>query len=468
MPTEKEILQAENTERTNKIIQWVLGAGGAAASITLLLKAISELKDTQRDNKVGEEFETTAQPTRKVNLRSPMLKRQFMSKKKKSTKTKEDETIPTETVTKLAGVGPITGEALKYIAAIFAAGGGIYGANKLFNYFKAKSLKNELKDSEAQYYSALFAKKKMDDELSTQKFKGSGMYRFASEDTSLSEEMEKSASTLTKVLGGGAALALALALGSAYMSREYLNAKNPKFKHFDAYHSRLTSPDFSSPRLSFVVEDENEKDITDDDLQELKEEYGKAKVQTKKKASVVELTDIFSGQIKEMLVKVAAKLEKENLTNGGINQVIDCVALGEIDMLKEATSFDDMCDKAIDFIANTKKIASAANKELAVSYIVNDKILGDVFVPYVCGEILEQNPTFDKLASVVIAPEASDEFASLLTMVNLSEKESAFGQLELAKTANVKELSETLDFDVNFDNDMHNAIYGVLKSQVFA
>lgn len=441
--------------RLNKIIQWALITGGFSSAATLALKALGEIGETNRQNQIEKELEESARPKRRVLLRSPMLKNKL-----EELSSEGDET-------KLASeaISPITGEALKWLAALAAGGVGAYGANKIFNKVKQKALKTELEDSAAQYYSALYMRKKLDDELAKQKMHGSGMYRFAS---AMEEEQVKSAGMMTGVIGGGLALAIALALGSTFMSREYLNAKNPKFKHFDVYRSGLTSPDFSSPKLQFLVEDEENKDITESELQDLKEEYGKAKVENKKIASVVELQDIFLPQIKEMFIKVAASLEKENLTNGGINQVIDCVALGEIDMLKEATSFDAMCDKAFNYIANTKKIASDVNRKLAVSYIANDKILGDVFVPYVCGEILEQNEAFDKLASVVTAPEAMQEFSSLLTAVNIADNCETFGKLELAKTANVKELSETLDFDANFDNDMHNAIYGVLKSQVFA
>jgi hypothetical protein len=435
--------------RLNKILQWALAAGGITSAATLALKAIGELGEVHRQNKIEKELEESGRPSRLVSLRSPMLANKL-----------EDIEL---SKTAAESIGPVTGEALKWLAAIAAGGIGLYGSNKLFNKIKQQALKTELEDSAAQYYSTLYMRKKLDDDLAKQKMTGAGMYRFAS---AMDEEQTKVAGMMTSVLGGGAALALALALGSAFMSRSYLNAKNPKFKHFDFYHSGLTAPDFSSPRLKFLVEDEDLKDITDKELEELKAEYGKAKVE--KTASASTMTDLFGDQVKEMLIKVAAKLEKENLTNGGINQVIDCVALGEIDMLKSASSFDDMCDAACDYIANTKKIASEANRALAVSYIANDKVLGDVFVPYVCGEILEQNQAFDKLASVVTDENAAQEFASLLTMANLADKQEKFANIEMAKAANVKELSETLEFNEEFDTAMHNAIYGVLKSQVFA
>lgn len=435
--------------RLNKILQWTLAAGGITSAATLALKAIGELGEIKRQNKLESELEESGRPRRLVPLRSPMLVNKL-----------EDIELAK---TAAESIGPITGEALKWLMAVAAGGAGLYGSNKLFNKVKQEALKTELQDTAAQYYSTLYMRKKLEDDLTKQKMVGAGMYRFAS---TMEEEQTKVAGIMTSVLGGGAALALALALGSAFMSRSYLNAKNPKFKHFDLYHSGLTASDFSSPKLQFLVEDEDLKDITDKDLEALKAEYGKAKV--KKTASTSNMTDLFGGQVKEMLIKVAAKLEKENLTNGGINQVIDCVALGEIDMLKSASSFDDMCDAACDYIANTKKIASEANRTLAVSYIANDKVLGDVFVPYVCGEILEQNQAFDKLASVVTDENAEQEFASLLTMANLADKQEKFSNIDMAKSANVKELSDTLEFNEEFDTEMHNAIYGVLKSQVFA
>ena len=254
-----------NTNRINKIIQWAVTAGGISAAATLAIKALGELRELRRNNEIAEKFEEAASPKTKIRLRTPMLERQFVDSKTKEELAEDLNKVASEN----EAIGGISSEALKWIAAIVAGGAGIYASNKLFNKVKEKSLETELEDSKAQYYSALFTNKKLNDELRNKKLRGAGMYRFASAEL---EGMEKSATnnSFIKVLGGGAALAIALALGSAYMSREYLNAKNPKLKHLDFYNEGLTAPEKLSPRLEFVIENDENKIVTDKSYEDLK------------------------------------------------------------------------------------------------------------------------------------------------------------------------------------------------------
>lgn len=457
----------------SRMLQWALRGAGLGAAGVLAIKSLAELKDLERKNKLDAELETMARPAQEITLSKSDLEQLDKENKKLA-------------AIKAAGISPVIGEALKWLGGAAGVGAGTYGANKIFNYLKRDELKKELKDAEAQYYTTLYLRKKLEEELANKKTEGS-MFRFASEEL---EDTIKIAG-IKEVAGGGLALILALALGSALLSRNYWEAKNPQLNQLDVYKGNMTAPELRSPKLRFNITDTpNPEKTTLNDIikaDEANEDINIAKKQMKEaekeaiKERVAEtgaegvklasagVCKMLLPQAKECILKLAAELEKENITNGGINAVIDTVALGEIDLLKTAKSLDELCDKALDYVSSTRKIASEVNKALAVSYIVNDKILGDVFVPYAAADLLDQVPAFNKLASVVTAEDAEETFTTLLGLYNLEQKSEVFKDIELCKTASEDDLVKFVtEYPIeHFDNDMHAAIEQALKHQIF-
>lgn len=460
----------------NKVLKYFITGAGSTAALTFLLNAASDIKDTIRRNKVEENIKNMAKPEKVITLRAPMIKNKLDNFDKREQEKQEDiqaemnknakEDIfnkikPSNETNQL--LGDYAGETLKWLSLLGGGAAGIYGVNKLFNYLKQKSLNQELEDAEDQYYTTLFMKKKLQDEENKSRLNSSvSSYKFSSEN-------KKVAGISTQVLGGATAALIAVLLGSAYAARQLANAKKPKLDHEDLYNSNLTVADMSSPKLKFVIADD---DITDNDLNELEEKYKTASVIKREDfLSGLNYAELFKNHAKEMVVKLAAELEQQNGTNGGLNNFINMVALGKADNIKQGNSLEEMFDISDNFAASNKKIASPINKALAVSYIVSDPILSNEFVPYASKEFLEMAPTYCKIAAYIDNPEAMEEFSAVLTRFNLENNRKLFDAIsdtQLTKLA-AEDADIFNDIDVeDFENMTLQALDTALKSQMFA
>lgn len=461
----------------NKVLKYFITGAGSTAALTFLLNAASEIKDTIRRNKVEENIKNMAKPERVITLRAPMIKNKLDNFDKREQEAQKDIQEEIKKSASADGIidklkpsrdnkqllGDYAGETLKWLSLIGGGAAGIYGVNKLFNYLKQKSLKQELEDAEDQYYTTLFMNKKLQDEENKAKLNAvSSSYKFSSEN-------EKLASISTKVLGGATAALIAVLLGSAYAARQLANAKKPKLDHEELYTGNLTVADMSSPKLKFVIADD---DITNNDLDELEEKYKTASVIKREDfLSGLNYAELFKNHAKEMVIKLAAELEQQNGTNGGLNNFINMVALGEIDKIKQGNSLEEMFDISDKFAASNKKIASPVNRTLAVSYLVSDPILSNEFVPYAAKEFLDMAPTYCKIAAYIDSPEAMEDFSAVLTRFNLENNREVFNTISdksLTKlAAEDADIFNNIDVE-DFENMTLQALDTALKSQMFA
>lgn len=480
-------MDRDSEYQLNKAVSWLLLTGGATTAATLLLKGLSDVFDSYRQKEWDKKLEKMSQPFTTIKLKAPMIKQKLnyigYGKPKKSKKNKAgtsklettadmqktqpvEEEKTEEEVKTAAEISPTMGNVLNWIAGATGLAGGWWLSNKLYNLGKQQMLKGELQDAKEQYYTSLFMRRKIEEELENkkkEKASSGGMYSFASVKDPV--EMEKTALDWSTIGGTGIAAALAIILGSALMSRKALELKNPKLDPLDLYEEGLSAADINSPKLEFVVADDT---ITDDDLAALQKKYKKVKTASEF-ASNVDYAELLKPETEQFIIKLAAQLEKESLEGvTGVNDVIDAVALGYGDTLKSASSFDDMMDKASELVANTKKIASDVNRELAVMYIQQDPILSDIYVPYCCADVLDRGETFDKLASVIEDdPQAIQEFGCLIAAENIKQKKNVFGT-KLASENLDKELTTAKLLESGFDDlAMHDAIGEILRKQMF-
>ena len=414
----------------NKVLRYLVAGAGIGTGLTTLFNAISDLGDTKRKKDLEAKIRQQALPHTIVEL-DPALIEQSISQTKPElqesakeiaglAKTASDEESPTMTHM-LALLGGAAG--------LF---GGTYLANKVYNKVKQRSLEADLEDAKNQYYTNLYMLKTLE-EAKSKSAPEKGMYRFASQN-----KFAVTWSTVFGTLGAGAILAM---IASGYLSRNILNKKYPKLNYDELYMSDLTPADKVSPRLKFVVKDKKSEkpdvDEAEDDAQaeplsveDIVLEEGAPKV-----------AHALEPQVQEAILKLAAQLEAENGTNGGINHVVDAVALGKFAALKNTESMEKLFSLAETMVKSANVKPTPIRRKLAQTYIANDPILSEIVVPYAAAELLVEHPSVNKVAACITDKNATAALSIALTAVNVADNREAFAkhaaQLRLEKPSDI-------------------------------
>jgi hypothetical protein len=453
------------------IVKYLALGSLSGVSIGSLFNLISNYLETSTNNKVEDKIQDMAEPYKIVSINRKDLKN-------KSKLNNLDEDLSSDLLEKKSSLkDKITEESLipNYLSVILKGGAGvlglltgIYGTNKLFNYLKQNNLEQELEESKKQYYTTLFMRKNLEDlkkekELKEQK----SMYRYASElnlkslESSFSKYASNKMSTIDWIIAGGIGTVALTAIMHAIAARRLAKAKNPYDDNREkVYTAGLTQADVRNPIVKFVVTDDNK------DEEAIKKELKALDIDDKEKLNkidVIKLSSCVLDNVSESIVKLAAELERKALTNGGVNDFIETVALGEIDILKNSNTFEEMMNKASSFAESNKKVASEAQKSIAVSYIVSDPVLSSMFVPYAASEVLSHSEPLEKLASQIEFNENDiTDACEFVAMKNIVDKCEVLEPL--LKRAFVTE--EDIKNAPSNEYKIHETLYNVLTNKV--
>ena len=461
-------------EDLTKILKYILVGGGIGAGVTTLVKALSEINDSHNKLKLEDQLNQMSRPYNVVKIDPKYIKEKSRILNKDLKEAIADDikkSASEETNLNESTIPPSALDALKYIGGAGSLILSGIGVNKLWNMVKRWSLKSELEDAKSQYYTSLYMRKRLEELNEEQDKDTKSMYRYASESASVDKDTVKYAGNLLNgLLGGGMAALTAAVLVHTLLSRNLANARNPVLNKASIYDQGLSTSDLMSPRLKFVIEGKPEKtkrngsmkveDSTGKNVEELESDVKPLEVisiSQEKLASILDYDALLFDEACEGVIKMAAELELKSNSNGSVNDIITSVALGNIDPLHEAKNFNEMCDIARDFRESTKKVASEQRKSLAVSYIVQDPIIGSMFIPYSASEVLEHNETFNKVASVL----DDNEQASSDALINVA--------LYNLKNYNPEELYEFLKVANNNDNyaqDMKLLVKNILENKI--
>lgn len=462
------------------ILRYAAIGGTAGFGLNTLLKVLSNFKQTSENTDIEKDLNRLAQPYKVVHIKPEYIKDKSKlldpELLEKATIQKEAAEDKSSTNVLESQISPEFEIPLKWGAGIASFLGGLYGANKLFNYVKQKTLKSELEDAKKQYYTSLYLRKQLADIAKEESKKSqSSMYRYASEKTA-GEYSWKDI-----LLGGGIGIFGGTLLAHILAARKLAESKNPYIKgRKNIYMAGLTSADMDSPVIKFVIDKDN-KEGDDSEVEGMidaqKSDEGikpfnsiGEPLKVIKVASAEELLSyldsdqLFMHDVTERVIKLAAELEKQSLSNGGVNNFINAVALGHIDALKNTDSFESMMKEATSFCEETTKVASEQNKSLAVTFIASDPILSSVFVPYAASEVLEHNPDMDKIASDILAksPKIASDMLGCVAASNIEEKAEVLKPILEKSASEGNTLVDVLD--TADDSLYHDAIYLALTS----
>lgn len=462
------------------ILRYAAIGGTAGFGFNTLLKVLSNFKQTSENTDIEKDLNRLAQPYKVVHIKPKYIKDKSKlldpELLEKATIQKEAAEDKSSTNVLESQISPEFEIPLKWGAGIASFLGGLYGANKLFNYVKQKTLKSELEDAKKQYYTSLYLRKQLADIAKEENKKSqSAMYRYASEKTA-GEYSWKDI-----LLGGGIGIFGGTLLAHILAARKLAESKNPYIKgRKNIYMAGLTSADMDSPVIKFVIDKDNKEGDESEvegmiDAQKSDEgikpfnSIGEP-LKVIKVASAEELLSyldsdqLFMHDVTERVIKLAAELEKQSLSNGGVNNFINAVALGHIDALKNTDSFESMMKEATSFCEETTKVASEQNKSLAVTFIASDPILSSVFVPYAASEVLEHNPDMDKIASDILAksPKIASDMLGCVAASNIEEKAEVLKPILEKSASEGNTLVDVLD--TADDSLYHDAIYLALTS----
>lgn len=473
-------MNPRTTADLNKILKTSLVTGATGVGIITLLNALSDIKDSFNKVKLEDQLDKMSKPYNivKIDPRYIKEKSRILNKDLKDAIADDIKKSASENINESA-FSPTTTKALQYILGSLSAVAGGVIANKLRNKIKQQALKSELEDAKDQYYTSLYMRKRLEELNEEQNKDTKSMYRYASEDEN-SGEIYKYAGMLSSVLGGGLAAIVGAAIAHMILARNLANAKNPVLNRSSIYDQGLSTSDLMSPRLKFVIEGRpnkakrngsmNVEDSTGKNIEELEHDIKPDDVidiSQEKLASILDYDALLFDEACEGVIKMAAELELKSNSNGSVNDIITSVALGNIDPLHEAKTFNEMCDIARDFRESTKKVASEQRKSLAVSYIVQDPIIGSMFIPYSAAEVLEHNETFNKVASVLDDNEqASSDALINVALYNLKNKQELFSKKSSCNPEELSEFLKVANNDDNYAQDMKLLIKNILENKI--
>lgn len=467
------------------ILRYAAIGGTAGFGLNTLLKVLSNFKQTSENTDIEKDLNSLAQPYKVVHIKPEYIKDKSKlldpELLEKATIQKEAAEDKSSTNVLESQISPEFEIPLKWGAGIASFLGGLYGANKLFNYVKQKTLKSELEDAKKQYYTSLYLRKQLADIAKEESKKSqSSMYRYASSEKTASDYSWKDI-----LLGSGIGILGGTLLAHILAARKLAESKNPYIKgRKNIYMAGLTSADMDSPIIKFVIDKDNKEGGNDSAVEDMLDAQKSDEEGTKpfnsigeplkviKVASAEELLSyldpdkLFMHDATERVIKLAAELEKQSLSNGGVNNFINAVALGHIDALKNADSFDSMMKEATSFCEETTKVASEQNKSLAVTFIASDPVLSSVFVPYAASEVLEHNPDMDKIASEILtkAPLIASDMLGCVAASNIEEKAEVLKPiLEKSASEEDNDIAEVLD--TADDSLYHDTIYLALTAK---
>lgn len=480
-------MNPRTTSDLNNILKWLLIGGSASAGSVALLNAISDIKDSTNKAKLEKQLNQMAQPYNVIKIDPKYIKdkSRILSPELKEAITEDVKKTAAEDINKSA-LSPTVAKALKWIAGAGGLVGGAVLSNKLYNAMKQTSLKSELEDAKSQYYTSLYMRKRLEELNDEQNKDMKSMYRYASSsenhiDEKLEAEVrEKYAGILSTIAGLSLAGVTGAAIAHIILARNLANARNPILNRSNIYDQGLSSSDLMSPRLKFVVEGRPErvkrngsmkvKDSTVEDIESIEANSKPLKtieLTEEKLASVLDYNRLLIDEAAEGVIKMAAELEKKASTNGSINDVITSVALGHIEALQNAKTFDELCDEARSFRESTKKIASEERKALAVSYIVQDPIIGSMFIPYAASEVLDQNETLNKVASHLDNDtEAYSDSLINIALSNIKSKSQLFEKHANEIGTPTEDLLASANEDNYFEQDAKLLIKNILEDKI--
>ena len=281
--------------------------------------------------------------------------------------------------------------ALSVILALGAAGAGAWGTSKLYNLYKRGELEKQEEEAKKHYLNKIYITQKLE-ELDKEDKKP--MFRYASEGftkVATGDVLDKSMSLLYTLLASSA-------IAAALYGRNYMAKRYPKMKHDpidEDLAADLTAADRVVRKIKFV-----EKGKRDEEDSEL--------------GTFEKAASCFEPDLNAAVVKIAADMEQATGDFHGINDVVDCVALGQAENLKQRNTLSDMMDYATEYMKNNVKVASDTDKALARLYIGLDPIMSEIFVPNTIVEMQSRVPSIVKQASELTDAQATEALVSLL------------------------------------------------------
>lgn len=382
-------------EQVNSWIKYIGGFGLTSAAVSLALKAIKENRETVEAKKLEQKLDNYFSPEQKVEISNKELeaasknvdknKRALLLKKTAS----DDDIIPSNKA---------LNDALKWLFALGAVAGSTWGTGKLYSLYKRNELQEDEAKAKKHYLNKIYVSQKLDDLEKEQK---APMYRYAS-----AEQMTKHAGLIDTVFAGLYTVLGASAIAALLAGKHYMGKKFPKVEHKGLDNDlagELTASDRIARKLKFVETGDKDSD-TDTELIDAFE----------KTAS------IFEPDINAAILKIAADMESESGDFHGINDVINCVALGQAENIKSRDTVSDMIHSAEDFMRNTTKVASEDKIACARMYIGMDPILSEVIVPNAIIEIENRVPAMVKQASCV---SPKDALHALITLISVQAED---------------------------------------------
>ena len=376
----------KSQSQLNTILKWVLGTGLLASSMSLAAKVFRENRDTAETKKLEERLSKYTEPEEVVEISKPDIA---------ASTTNIDPEKRRKLLTKTAAINESYANALTILLSLLATGAGAWGTSKLYNQYKRKELENQEEQAKKHYLNKIYVTQKLDE---LEKEEQKPMFRYAS------EGMTKTArgDAIDTVMGGIYALLASSAIAAAIYGRNYMSKKFPKIQHRSVDEdlaADLTSADRIARKIKFIEKGEpkSEKEAIKATL----EDFDK-------------VASCFEPDLNAAVVKIAADMETATGDFHGINEVIDCVALGQAENLKQCGTLSEMMDYAHEYMKNNVKVASDSDKACARLYIGLDPILSEVFVPNAIIEMNNRIPSMEKQASQTTDEDAAKALLSLL------------------------------------------------------
>lgn len=422
-----------NTSDYN-ILSTILTATALGGGTSLLINTLSELKDLKRKQELEKKI------TRRVtgvtaNVTPKDLKELLLNDVDNEVKTASEKDKYGDAYTTMANV----------LGGILALGASYYGANKLYNYIKKQSLKDEQADIMKDYYDQLFLLKNL-------------------QDSNIVRGRTNKYGSIGTMIGGLGGLLLLGGLASTIMTRQILKDKYPLLNTENAYEEALKI--VPQPTVEYADDRKRREDMQlekEEVLRSILEENAEDADSALKLASTV--TDLLKDEVNENIIKLAYHSETTNMDNLGIQGVVHNVANGKGKLLKQASSLEELFDIS-DSQEDTVKLASDPLKlELSFGAIAKDPVLKEAVVPAAAIQVLHAFPLQNKMASL-IEPAMDDAFAKsdmsiICTINNVLSRAHNFAPFRKQAAEQLRKDGK-LDkkiFDFPFDNGLTTHIH---------
>ena len=375
-------MDEKSQRQLNMILSWGLATGMLASSLSLAAKVFKENRDTLETKKLEKKLRNYTEPEEVVEVEPEEIS---------AASDRLDPKKRERLLVKQASMPDSVANALSVVLAMAMAGGGAWGTSKLYNYIKRNELESEEEETRKRYLNKIYLSQKLEE---LEKEDKKPMFRYASEGikkTAAGTGIDELLAGIMLLLGGSG-------LAAALYGRSYMAKKFPKLKHEsleEDFTADLSSADRIARKIKFVEKG--------------KRDEGDSELGTFEKAA-----SCFEPDLNAAVVKIAADMEQATGDFHGINDVVDCVALGQAENLKQCATLSDMMDYATEYMKSNVKVASETDKALARLYIGLDPIMSEIFVPNAIVEMQNRVPSIVKQASELTDTQATEALVSLL------------------------------------------------------